>query len=110
VPNVTGYSSLSYLRSLPFDRLKIDREFVRGVAGNDNSRAICKALIELTQGLRIGVLAEGTEDLEEVFELQRLGCHTFQGFVFAPPLPSAEFLERAEALTWLDDRLATSAA
>ncbi len=91
----SGYSSLSYLKNLPFDKLKIDREFVRDVHLRHDSQAICRSLIELGRGLRIKVLAEGAEQLEEVETLERLGCSIFQGFYFSRPLTAEDFMHFA---------------
>ncbi len=93
----TGYASMSYLRKLPFDKLKIDREFVTDVHQNHGSQAICRALIELARGLHLKVLAEGAETLEEVDFLARHGCGLFQGFYFSRPVSAPDF-ERAIAL------------
>ena len=87
----TGYSNLSYLLNLPFGKLKIAREFVSGIDAGGNSRAICRALIELAHGLGIAVVAEGTETLAEVQTLRAMGCTLFQGFHFAHPMRAAEF-------------------
>jgi EAL domain-containing protein (putative c-di-GMP-specific phosphodiesterase class I) len=87
----TGCSNLSYLLNLPFDKLKIAREFVSGIDAEGNSRAICRALIELAHGLGIAVVAEGTETLAEVRTLRAMGCALFQGFHFAHPMRAAEF-------------------
>lgn len=92
-----GYSSLSYLKNLRFDKLKIDREFVTDVHLRRDSRAICRALIELSRGLDLAVLAEGVESPLEVAALRELGCSLFQGFHFSRPLPPSEF--RAFAAT-----------
>jgi diguanylate cyclase (GGDEF)-like protein len=89
----TGYSTMSQLRDMPFDTLKIDREFVRDVDGSASGRAICKALIELGRGLDIAVLAEGVERSEEVATLQSYGCAIFQGFHFGRPMPAPAFAE-----------------
>lgn len=97
----SGYSSLGYLKRLPFSKLKIDREFVSHVDTRPNSRAICKALIDLSSGLGIAVLAEGVERREEVEELRRLGCSIFQGFYFARPLAGDVFLETVQNPDWL---------
>jgi Amt family ammonium transporter len=86
-----GYSSLSYLKNLPFSKLKIDREFVERVDERRDSQAICAALVELTRRLEIEVLAEGVEREAEVDTLRQLGCPLFQGYLFSPPLPAAEF-------------------
>jgi len=88
----TGYASMSYLRNLPFDKLKIDREFVDRIDCNRNSRAICSALVALSDGLGIELLAEGTEREAEVATLRRLGCRLFQGYYFGRPMPSSAFL------------------
>ena len=85
----TGHSSMSRLRTLPFDRLKIDREFVRDVATNGDHRAICGALIALARELELEVLAEGAETSSEVEVLRGQGCEVFQGFYFHRPMPAA---------------------
>ena len=85
----TGYASLSQLRALPFTKLKIDREFVRGVEGSAASQAICSALIELSWGLGIEVLAEGVESEAELRCLRGRGCRLFQGYHFSRPVPPA---------------------
>jgi EAL domain-containing protein (putative c-di-GMP-specific phosphodiesterase class I)/GGDEF domain-containing protein len=97
----SGYSSLAYLRRLPFQKLKIDREFVSHVDQRADSRTICKALIDLTAGLELAVLAEGVERYEEVETLHTLGCSTFQGFYFSRPLESSEFLATTTNADWL---------
>jgi EAL domain-containing protein (putative c-di-GMP-specific phosphodiesterase class I)/GGDEF domain-containing protein len=97
----TGYSSLSCLKSLPFSKLKIDREFVTGVHDRADSRAICATLIALAHGLGMTVVAEGVEEPEEVHALIGLGCSLFQGYHFARPLPAADFLETIGDPLWL---------
>ena len=87
----TGYASMSYLRKLPFNKLKIDREFVTDVHQRGESQAICNALIALSKGLGLKILAEGTEKEAEVNYLHERGCDTFQGFYFSRPLPAASF-------------------
>jgi EAL domain-containing protein (putative c-di-GMP-specific phosphodiesterase class I) len=97
----SGYSSLAYLRRLPFQKLKIDREFVSHVDQRADSRAICKALIDLTKGLELAVLAEGVERYEEVETLRAMGCSTFQGYYFSRPLPPEEFAGAIAEPEWL---------
>jgi diguanylate cyclase (GGDEF)-like protein/PAS domain S-box-containing protein len=87
----TGYSSLSYLKRLPLDELKIDRTFVRDILGNAASGAIARAIISLSQAMRLSVIAEGVETVEQEDLLAGLGCHSFQGFLFSRPLPVEEF-------------------
>lgn len=96
-----GYSSLSYLKNLPFSKLKIDREFVKDVNVARDSRAICAALLALSEGLGISVLAEGVETMEQVETLRAMGCRLFQGFVFARPLDSEDFLRTITDPAWL---------
>ena len=87
----TGYASLSSLRKLPFDMLKIDREFVTDVHRSREGQAICGALIELARGLGLRVLAEGVEQADEVRYLAQHGCDLFQGYYFSRPVPAAQF-------------------
>lgn len=96
-----GYSSLSYLKNLPFTKLKIDREFVTDIDKRSDSRAICKALVELGRGLNITVLAEGVETREEVETLRNLGCSMFQGFYFARPMAAEDFVHNVTDPEWL---------
>lgn len=96
----SGYSSLAYLRRLPFQKLKIDREFVSYVDQRADSRTICKALIDLTAGLELAVLAEGVERFEEVETLHALGCSTFQGYFFSRPLMAGDFLTTITDPDW----------
>jgi EAL domain-containing protein (putative c-di-GMP-specific phosphodiesterase class I)/GGDEF domain-containing protein len=93
----TGYASMSALRTLPFDKLKIDREFVSGVQGLRQNQAICSALIELAKGLDLQVVAEGAETAPEVRELAARGCQLFQGYYFARPMPAAALVHAARA-------------
>ena len=87
----TGYSSLSHLRTMPFDKLKIDREFVSDADSNADHLAICRTLIALGRELGIEVLAEGAETAEEVVALRSLGCELFQGYHFHRPLTGERF-------------------
>ncbi|HET7725746.1 MAG TPA: EAL domain-containing protein [Candidatus Limnocylindrales bacterium] len=87
----TGYSSLAYLRRLPLDALKIDRSFVLELGGEAADAPIVQAVIDLAHGLGIEVVAEGIETAEQLAILRRLGCDRGQGFLFARPLPAADF-------------------
>lgn len=97
----SGYSSFAYLRTLPFHKLKIDRSFVTRVDARADSRAICKAVIDLTAGLDLTVLAEGVERREEVEMLHAMGCSLFQGFYFARPLRGDELPAEVGDPAWL---------
>jgi EAL domain-containing protein (putative c-di-GMP-specific phosphodiesterase class I)/GGDEF domain-containing protein len=96
----SGYSSLSYLKNLPFDKLKVDREFVVDVHLRRDSQAICRSLVELTRGLDLQILAEGVESWDEVEMLHSLGCRTFQGYLFSEPVNSDQFIEIALDPQW----------
>jgi predicted signal transduction protein with EAL and GGDEF domain len=93
----TGYASLSYLRKLPFDKLKIDREFVTDVHRQRHSQAICGALIELSKGLDLQIVAEGAESEKDVRHLADRGCRLFQGYYFSQPVAAADFAMAATA-------------
>ncbi|KPF95748.1 diguanylate cyclase [Rhodopseudomonas sp. AAP120] len=86
----TGYSSLSYLRSFPFDKIKIDRSFVRDVTERPDCLAIVRAIAGLGRSLDITTLAEGVETIEQLDALRAEGCHEVQGFLFSPARPAAE--------------------
>jgi Amt family ammonium transporter len=96
-----GYSSLSYVKKLPFDKLKIDREFVQNVDSRPDSQAICQALVALGRGLNLAVLAEGVETRAEVEVLASLGCTAFQGYYFFRPLPAVAFDTAISDQSWL---------
>jgi len=82
----TGYSSLSYLQRLKVDTLKIDRSFIGDLDRNEDNLKIVEAIITLAHQLGMDVTAEGVETLEQVKQLQALGCETAQGYFFAKPL------------------------
>lgn len=86
----TGYSSLSYLRLFPFDKIKIDRSFVQGMAKDEGSIEIIRAVIGLGRALNIKVLAEGVETNEQREMLRVEGCDELQGYLFSKPRPLAE--------------------
>ena len=87
----TGYSSLAYLRRLPLDQLKIDQTFVRDILKDASCGAIAQSIISLSKAMGLSVIAEGVETEEQRDFLARLGCHSFQGFLFSRPVPVEEF-------------------
>lgn len=87
----TGYSSLSYLSRFPITTLKIDRAFIVDVQHNPNTAEIVRAIIGLSRGLNLAVVAEGAEVIEQVEFLREHGCDLVQGFYYSRPLPADEF-------------------
>lgn len=86
----TGYSSLSYLRSFPFDKIKIDRSFVKDLTQRPDCLAIVRAIAGLGRSLDITTLAEGVESVEQLDVLRAEGCHEVQGFLFSAARPASE--------------------
>nr|WP_255726609.1 EAL domain-containing protein [Microvirga sp. ACRRW] len=82
----TGYASMSYLRSFPFDKIKIDQSFVRGITDSSDSRAIIKATIGLANDLKISTTAEGVETEEQLNALRLAGASQAQGYLIAKPM------------------------
>jgi diguanylate cyclase (GGDEF)-like protein/PAS domain S-box-containing protein len=93
----TGYSSLSYLRSFPFDKIKVDQSFVRGLAANRDAQAIVRSIVSLGKGLGVTITAEGVETEAELSCLRAEGCHEGQGFLFSRARPNAETVELLQA-------------
>jgi predicted signal transduction protein with EAL and GGDEF domain len=86
----TGYSSLGYLRKFAFDKIKIDREFIRDLAEKPDSVAIVRAVAGLSNTLGMETTAEGVETEDQLEKLKAEGCTGFQGFLFSKPLPADE--------------------
>ncbi|GGK17598.1 putative bifunctional diguanylate cyclase/phosphodiesterase [Salinarimonas ramus] len=95
----TGYSSLSYLRSFPFDKIKIDRSFVRELSEREDSAAIIRAIAGLGQSLGMATMAEGVETREQLERLRTLGLTEVQGYLLSPPRPADAFPEIAPRIT-----------
>jgi EAL domain-containing protein (putative c-di-GMP-specific phosphodiesterase class I) len=86
----TGYSSLSHLQSFPFDKIKIDRSFVRNIARSASSLNIVRAVAALARGLGIASTAEGVEDTEQLATITSEGCTEMQGYLLSRPLPARD--------------------
>jgi diguanylate cyclase (GGDEF)-like protein len=86
----TGYSSLTYLQSFPFDKIKIDRSFVKNITENSSSLTIVRAVAALANGMGMTATAEGVETAEQLHSIVSEGCTEMQGFLFSRPLPAAE--------------------
>jgi diguanylate cyclase (GGDEF)-like protein/PAS domain S-box-containing protein len=82
----TGYSSLSYLHRFPLDTLKIDRSFISGICEGGEGMEIARTIMPLASNLRLDVVAEGVETIEQVALLKKLRCKFAQGFYFSRPL------------------------
>jgi EAL domain-containing protein (putative c-di-GMP-specific phosphodiesterase class I) len=89
----TGYSSLQYLKSLPVDRIKIDRIFISGVPLRRDDTSIVNSIVAMANGLSLGVIAEGIENSEQFFYLKTLSELWYQGFHFSRPVPIEELKE-----------------
>jgi diguanylate cyclase (GGDEF)-like protein len=98
----TGYSSLAYIRDFPFDRLKIDRRFIKGVDHDPQALAIVEGVVNFGRILGHEIIAEGIETEQEMQAMQRAGCTHLQGFVFSKPLS----VDHIAALSATSSRLA----
>lgn len=86
----TGYSSLCYLSELPFDKIKIDRSFIRTLHERPESAKVVNAIIGLGHSLGVLTIAEGVETERDEAFLRDIGCHVAQGFLYSKPVPAAD--------------------
>ena len=86
----TGYSSLSYLQRFPFDKIKIDRCFVKDIAGPAGSSSIVQAIVNIAAARNMTTTAEGVETVPQMELLRELGCTEMQGYLFSPAISCAE--------------------
>jgi EAL domain-containing protein (putative c-di-GMP-specific phosphodiesterase class I) len=93
----TGYSSLSYLKRLPFDTLKIDQSFVRDIETDPNDREIVQTIVNIARSMKVAIVAEGVETQVQALLLKQMGCHVFQGYLFARPKALSDFLAELKA-------------
>ncbi|XCN72885.1 MAG: EAL domain-containing protein [Candidatus Electrothrix aestuarii] len=98
----TGYSSMSYLQQLPVTRLKIDKSFIDHLPNSAESGAIVQAIIALARTFHLHITAEGVETAEQSQFLKQLGCDEVQGYFYASPLSSEEFLNFSTTFTAAD--------
>jgi len=86
-----GYSSLSHLKQFPVDIIKIDRSFIKDIPGDKADEAITEAIIAMSKSLKIKVVAEGVESLDQLRFLRARGCDEIQGYFFSRPIPADDF-------------------
>jgi diguanylate cyclase (GGDEF)-like protein/PAS domain S-box-containing protein len=86
----TGWSSLCYLRQFPFNRIKIDRSFIRDLDTQPMAAAMVKSIVEMANNLRFSSVAEGVETSQQKDFLRKLNCPEMQGYYFSRPLPSVD--------------------
>lgn len=86
----TGYSSMSYLKSLPVNKLKIDRSFILDIEKDIDSKLITKSIIALGQAMHLDIIAEGVENARQADILNTLGCEQVQGFYYGKPMPERD--------------------
>ena len=89
----TGYSSLSYLNRLPLDEIKIDRAFVGALGQNEGGRAMVTTILNMANILKLKIVAEGVETVEQLDFLLHQGCPAFQGYYYSKPLPKEQFAD-----------------
>ena len=89
----TGYSSLSHLLNLPFQKVKIDRSFVKDALINPKALVVIQGTLDICHGLGMTTVAEGVETQEQFELLRRLGVDEFQGFLFAQPMSQVAWLK-----------------
>ena len=91
----TGYSSLSFLRDIPFNRIKIDRSFIKDIESNIHSIAIIKAIAGIGDALGVSITAEGVETASQISLLMRDKCYEHQGYYISKPF------EQTHILPWI---------
>ncbi|MDO8589257.1 MAG: EAL domain-containing protein [Armatimonadota bacterium] len=96
-----GQSSLSYLKRFPIDTLKIDQSFIRDITTDPDDAAIARAIVAMAHSLKLNVIAEGVETLEQLQFLRSLDCDEVQGYFISRPVPAEEFARQV----WEADNL-----
>jgi diguanylate cyclase (GGDEF)-like protein len=89
----TGNSAIAYIKRFPFDTLKIDQSFVRGMLDSPHDAAITGATVAMAQQLDLTIVAEGVEKEDQASFLRERGCSRYQGFLFSPAVPAEQFEE-----------------
>jgi len=89
----TGYSSLSYLKDLPFDLIKIDRNFIQNILINEEDASLVKIILSISEQFNFDVVAEGVEDIAQIEFLKSINCKYYQGYIISKPVVSQKFEE-----------------
>jgi EAL domain-containing protein (putative c-di-GMP-specific phosphodiesterase class I) len=100
----TGHSSIEHLQRFPIDGLKLPAAFVKGLAGDDRSRSITRALIALAHELKLRVIAEGVEHEDQLRMLIDFQCEFIQGFLFSKPMTAEELTRSSSRISILPER------
>ncbi|MGL5250692.1 MAG: EAL domain-containing protein, partial [Enterovibrio sp.] len=87
----TGSSSLCYLMNFPIDELKLDRSFTKKLDRDSTKHVLLKNIIQLSQALKLNVVAEGVDSLQQAVLLQETGCNELQGYLYYKPMPHRKF-------------------
>ncbi|HBN51544.1 MAG TPA: two-component system response regulator, partial [Thalassospira sp.] len=95
----TGYSCLRSIKSLPIERIKIDRAFIKGIPQNTDDAALAEAMIAMARTLGLKVTAEGVETTAQRDFLHRQGCNELQGFLFSKPVPAEQLFKSSHSST-----------
>lgn len=103
----TGFSSLAYLQRFPFDKLKLDQTFVRGIETSDQSRAIARATISMAHALNLTVTAEGVESDVQAQFLRDHGCDELQGYLFSRPQDQSALIPYLRSMQLVQETKAT---
>jgi EAL domain-containing protein (putative c-di-GMP-specific phosphodiesterase class I) len=104
----TGYSSLCYLSELPFDKIKIDRSFIKTLHDRPESAKIVSTIIGLGKSLGVPTIAEGVESARDAEVLRAMGCTIAQGYFYAKPAPAADLAEIVGRLTESSEKRAVA--
>jgi EAL domain-containing protein (putative c-di-GMP-specific phosphodiesterase class I) len=93
----SGFSSLNYLKLLPIDEIKTDKSFIDDIVEDDRNIVILNAIIAIARGLKLKLVVEGVESLDQVTLLNELGAKVYQGFYFSKPLSETDLIRFIEA-------------
>lgn len=102
----TGYSSLAYIHRLPISHVKIDKQFIDALPAPGKGRSLAGVIVDMAAAFGLGTVAEGVETEDQAAALSAMGCHQVQGFLFARPMPAADFPAFLKA--WNGERVPAS--